>query len=156
LLKHRRSQEGKYLNELLISLESIANDLLAHYERTCLFCYCDHLDFQCRDHKEHVIESNHSYNHIPLGIKEVEQYVIFKVAYELKAFTHSIYETSDMTNKHGIDTTCILNYCIENFMDNIYVVELNEKGTTNQLSTSLLHKERTLATMLSTTPSDRK
>jgi hypothetical protein len=35
-------------------------------------------------------------------------------------------------------------------MDNIYVVELNEKGTMNQLSTSLLHKERTLAAMKST------
>jgi hypothetical protein len=35
-------------------------------------------------------------------------------------------------------------------MDNIYVVELNEKGTTNQLITSLLHKEKTLAAMEST------
>jgi hypothetical protein len=35
-------------------------------------------------------------------------------------------------------------------MDNIYIVKLNEKGTTNQLSTSLLHKERPLAAMEST------
>jgi hypothetical protein len=30
---------------------------------------------------------------------------------------------------------------MDTFEDNIYVVELNKKGTTNQLSTSLLHKE---------------
>jgi hypothetical protein len=35
-------------------------------------------------------------------------------------------------------------------MDNIYVVELNEMGTMNQLSTSF--KERTLASMEGTTP----
>jgi hypothetical protein len=35
-------------------------------------------------------------------------------------------------------------------MDNIYVVKLNEKGTTNQLSTSLLYKERPLPAMEST------
>jgi hypothetical protein len=61
-----------------------------------------------------------------------------------------IYETSAITNKHDIETTHILNYFIENFVDNIYVVEFNEMGTTNQLSTSLLHKERTLAAMEST------
>jgi hypothetical protein len=61
-----------------------------------------------------------------------------------------VYENSGMTNKHDSETTPILNYCIENFMDNIYVVELNEKGTMNQLSTRLLLKERTLAAMEST------
>jgi hypothetical protein len=88
--------------------------------------------------------------HDPLGIKEVEQYVIFKAAYELKTYIDAIYETSGITNKHDVETTHILNYCIENFMDNYYVVKLNEKGTTNQLSTNLLHKERPLAAMEST------
>jgi hypothetical protein len=60
-----------------------------------------------------VIKSYHSYRYIPLGIKEVEQYVIFKAAYELKTFTHAIYGTSGMTNKHDIETTRILDYCID-------------------------------------------
>jgi hypothetical protein len=84
LLKHRKSQEGKYLNELLRSLEHFAKDLLAHYDRRCSFCYGEHFDFQCRSHVEHVIASFHTYNYVPLGIKEVEQYVIFKATYELK------------------------------------------------------------------------
>jgi hypothetical protein len=45
LLKYRRSQEGKHLNELLRSLEHVAKDLLTRYERTCLSCNCDHFDF---------------------------------------------------------------------------------------------------------------
>jgi hypothetical protein len=88
--------------------------------------------------------------HDPLGIKEVEQYVIFKATYELKTCIDAIYETSGITNKHDVETTHILNCCIENLMDNIYVVKLNEKGTTNQLSTSLLYKERPLTAMEST------
>jgi hypothetical protein len=143
-LKQRRSQEGKHLNELLRSPEHIAKYLLTRYERNCLSWYYDNFDFQCRYHKEHVIKSYHSYKHVPLGIKEVEQYVLFKAAYELKTCIDAIYETSGITNNHDIETTRIHNYCIENFMDNIYVFQLNKKGTTNQLSTSLLHKEELL------------
>jgi hypothetical protein len=55
LLKHRMSQEGKYLNNLLRSLEHFAEDLLAHYDRSCWFCHGEHFDFQCRSHLEHVV-----------------------------------------------------------------------------------------------------
>jgi hypothetical protein len=82
LLKHRMSQEGKYLNNLLKSLEHFADDLLAHYDRSCWFCCGEHFDFQYRSHVEHVIAYFYNYNYVPLGIKEVEQYVIFKAAYE--------------------------------------------------------------------------
>jgi hypothetical protein len=59
-------------------------------------------------------------------------------AYELVIFINEIYETSDVATKHASETARILKYCIDNWMDNIYVGELNEKGTTNTLSTSLL------------------
>jgi hypothetical protein len=140
-LKHRKSQEGQHLYELLRSLNHIADDLLAHHDRTCFFCFCEHFDFQCRSHKEHTIASYHTYNYVPLGIKEVEQFVIFMAAYELKTFIDEIYETSGVANKHDSEITLILNYCITNFIDNIYVVDYNERGTTTQESTSLLHKE---------------
>jgi hypothetical protein len=84
LLKHRMSQEGKYLNELLRYFEHISKDLLAEYDISCSFCYGEHFEFQCRSHEEHVIASFHTYNYAPLGIKDVEQFVIFKAAYKLK------------------------------------------------------------------------
>jgi hypothetical protein len=79
-----KSQEGKYLNELLRSLEHIAKDLLAEYDISCSFCYGEPFEFQCKSHEEHVIASFHTYNYAPQGIKEVEQFVILKAAYELK------------------------------------------------------------------------
>jgi hypothetical protein len=42
LLKHRMSQEGKYLNELLRSLEHIAENFLAEYDISCSFFYGEH------------------------------------------------------------------------------------------------------------------
>jgi hypothetical protein len=141
LLKHRMSQEGKYLNNLLRSLEHFGKDLLAHYDRSCWFCHGKHFDYQCRSHVEHVVASFYTHNYVPLGIKEVERYVIFKGAYELKLFIDEIYETSGVAHKHDREVTRILIYCMDTFEDNVYVVELNKKGTTNQLSTSLLHKE---------------
>jgi hypothetical protein len=83
---------------------------------------------------EHVVASFYIYNYVPLGIKEIEQYVTFKGAYELKLFIDEIYETSGVANKHDHEVTHILICCMDTFEDNIYVVELNEKGTTNQLS----------------------
>jgi hypothetical protein len=106
-------------------LEHFAKDLHAHYGRSCSFCYGEHFDFQCRSHEEHAVACYYTYNYVPLGIKEVEQYVIFKTAYELKKFIVEISETSGVANKHNIEITCILIYCIDNFGDNIYVVELN-------------------------------
>jgi hypothetical protein len=108
LLKHIISQEGKYMNNLLRSLEHFAKDLLAHYDRSYWFCQGKHFDYQCRSHVEHVVASFYTYNYVPLGIKEVEQYVIFKGAYELKLFIAKIYETSGVANKHDREVTRIL------------------------------------------------
>jgi hypothetical protein len=44
-----------------------------------------------------------------------------------------------VANKHDLEITRILIYCMDNFEDNVYVIELNDKGTTNQLSISLSH-----------------
>jgi hypothetical protein len=67
LLKYRISQEGKYLNELLRSLEHIAKDLLGKYDISCSFCYGEHFEFHCKSHEEHVIATFHTYNYGPLG-----------------------------------------------------------------------------------------
>jgi hypothetical protein len=123
------------LNNLLRSLEHFVEDLLAHYDRSCWFCHGKHFDYQCRSHVEHVVASFYTYNYVSLGIKEVEQYVIFKGAYELKLFIDEIYETIGVANKQDREVTRILIYFKDTFED--YVVELNKKGTTNQLITSL-------------------
>jgi hypothetical protein len=139
--ERRNSKEGKHLDELFKSQKHIDKELLAYYERTCYFCCCEHFDFQCRSHKEHTISSYHAYNYVHLEIKQVEQFVIFMAAYEFKTFVDDIYKATGVTNKHDSDVTLILDFCMENFSDNIYVVDYNERNTTTQENTSLLHKE---------------
>jgi hypothetical protein len=57
----------------------------------------------------------------------------------LRQFMKLCFEVNNDTN-----TTHILVYCIDHFEDNVYVVELNEKGTTNKLSISLYYIKKEL------------
>ncbi len=82
-MKYKESCEGKRLKSFLRLLNNAAIELLAHYERTCNFCCGEHFDFQCRSHEQHTIASYHTYSCVHLGMKEVEQFVIFMAAYEL-------------------------------------------------------------------------
>jgi hypothetical protein len=54
-----------------------------------------------------------------------------------------IYEHEDcpLASKFIIVITNILEYCITNFMDNVYVVEYNKRVMAARESTSLLHEE---------------
>ena len=50
-------------------------------------------------------------------------------AYELETFIDKNYETSAVASKFKSAITLIINYCITNFMDNIYVVDYNKRDT---------------------------
>jgi hypothetical protein len=60
--------------------------------------------------------------------------------YELETF---IYEHEDclVASKFINAITNILQYCITNFIDNVYVVDYNKRVMAIRESTSLLHKE---------------
>jgi hypothetical protein len=51
-----------------------------------------------------------------------------------------MYKATGVTHKHDNYVTLILDFCIDNFYDNIYVVAYNERNHTTQENTSLLHK----------------
>jgi len=74
-------------------------------------------------------------------MEEVEQFVSFMLAYELKTFIDDVYEVTGVTYICDYEVTLILDYCIDNFSDNIYVLDHNERNTTTQENTSLLHEE---------------
>ena len=63
------------------------------------------------------------------------------VAYELKTFLDEVYETIGVTHACDYEVTIILDHCIDNFSDNIYVLDYNERNRTTRENTSLLHKE---------------
>jgi len=74
-------------------------------------------------------------------MKQVEQFVTFMAAYELETFIDENYETRVVASKFKSVITLIINYCITNFMDNIYVVDFNKRGTAAQESTNILQEE---------------
>jgi U3 small nucleolar ribonucleoprotein component len=74
-------------------------------------------------------------------MEQVEQFVVFMAAYELKYFIDENYETCAMANKSKSGFTLILDDCIINFSDNIYVVDNNKRGTAARESTNILQKD---------------
>ena len=84
----RISFEGRRLKKIMRYLNEIANKLLnCHKEETCCSEYCRHFEFQCPSNKdEPVIATYHTGNYAHLGMKEVEQFVIFMGADELNTF----------------------------------------------------------------------
>ena len=71
----RESHEGRRLRLYMELLNEIANKLLnCHKEETCCSEYSRHFEFQCPSNKvEPVITGNYAH----LGMKEVEQFVLF-------------------------------------------------------------------------------
>jgi hypothetical protein len=137
--KYRESCEGKRLNSFLRLLNKATTELLAHYERSCNFCCGGHIDFQCKSHEQHTISSYNTYSYVH-GMEEVEQFVSFMEAFELKTFLEDIYEISGFTHDCDFAISIILNHCIDDFSDNIYVLQYNNRNHITQEDTSLLHE----------------
>jgi hypothetical protein len=73
-------------------------------------------------------------------MEQVEQFVTFMAACELETFVYE-HEDCPVSSKFINAITNILQYCISNFMDNIYVVDYNKRVIVAHESTSLLHEE---------------
>ena len=126
--EYRESKEGKILKGFMMELNYIAEELLLHHDVTCIFCSEQedkHFEFQCRFHEECVISSYHTGVYAYLGMEQVEEFVTFKASFELQTFIHEN-KSCPIANKFEREIDFILEYCIDNFSQNIYVVEYNE------------------------------
>jgi beta-glucanase (GH16 family) len=88
---------------------------------------------------KHTIAYYHTYSYVH-GMEEVEQFVCFMAGYELKTFLDEVYE-SGVTHDCEFDVTIILNHCIDDFSDNIYVVDYNKRVNVSQESNNILQEE---------------
>jgi hypothetical protein len=138
--KYRESCEGKQLKSFLRLLNKAATEFLAHYERSCNLYCGEHFDFQCKSHEHHTIALYNTYIYVH-GMEDVEQFVSFMVAYELKTFLAEVYEISGATHECDFNVSTILNHCIEKCSDNIYVVDYNKKVNTARESNNILQGE---------------
>jgi hypothetical protein len=73
-------------------------------------------------------------------MEQVEQFVTFMAACELETFVYE-HEDCPVASKFINVIANILQYCITNFMDNVYVVDCNKRVMAARESTILLHKE---------------
>jgi hypothetical protein len=62
-------------------------------------------------------------------------------AFELKTFLDEIYEATGETHDCDFQVSIILNHCIDDFSNNIYVLDYNEKNRIVRENTCSLHKE---------------
>ena len=61
-------------------------------------------------------------------MEEVEQFVSVMSAFELKTFLDEVYEISGVTHDGAFVVSIILNHCIDDFSDNIYVLDYNKRN----------------------------
>jgi len=135
----RKSNEGKRLGGYIELLNKIASVLLNyHEEEICCSEYFRHFEFQCPSNKEHVIATYHTWNYAHLGMEEVEQFVIFMAAYELYTFIDE-HETCPIASQFKVLIATILDLCIVEFNENIYVVDTRKRAA--QESSNILQEE---------------
>ena len=108
-----------------------------HEEETCCSEYFRHFEFQCPSNEEHVIATYLTWNYAHLGMEEVEQFVIFMASYELYTFIDK-HETFPIASQFKDLIATILDLCIIEFNENIYVIDTRKRA---QESSNILQEE---------------
>src|SRR3954467_15968922 len=116
------------MRAVLKRLDLIAKILLKRHDVNC----CSeqdtkHLKFQCGFSKEFVIVNYHWNNYIHRGFEEVEQFVLFMGASEIESFMSKNYDTCVACHNLKYYVSSILDYCIENFSNNYYIIDYKER-----------------------------
>ena len=127
-MKYRESYKGKVMRGVLQKLDLIAKILLKHHDINCCSEHdTKHLKFQCGFSKEVLIANYHWNNYIHLGFEEVVQFVLFMGASKIESFMSKNYETCAACNKLKDMVSSILDYSIENFSNNCYIIDYKER-----------------------------
>lgn len=127
-IKYRESYKGKVMSGALERLNQIAKILLRRHDINC----CSeqdtkHLKFQCGFGKEVLIMNYHWNNYIHLGFEQVKQFVLFMGASEIESFVSKYYETCVACHDLKGLVSSILDYCIDNFSNNCYIINYKER-----------------------------
>ena len=126
-MNYRESYKGKVMGGVLKKLDIIAKILLKRHDINCCAKQdTKHLKFQCGFSEEVLITNYHWNNYIHLGFEEVEQFVLFMGASEIESFMSKNYETCAACHDLKDYVSSILDYCIENFRKNCYIIDYKE------------------------------
>src|SRR4051794_13212314 len=136
--EHRLLQKGKHLWEQISRLYIIARNLCSTYNVTYCFDKSSccrrykHLPFQCEYNDNVTISSYVKGNYEFYDMEQIEEFVVFKGAYEIAGYI----QNDDAPCKP--ENYAILGYCLEYYNDNPYITEfLKKKYSPKQLATFL-------------------
>ena len=127
-MKYRESYKGKVMRGVFVKLNAINKILIKRHDLNCCSKQdTKHLKFQCGFSKEVLIMNYHWNNYIDLGFEEVEQFVLFMGASEIESFMSKNYETCVACKNLTDFVSSILDYCIENFSNNCYIIDYKQR-----------------------------
>ena len=127
-MKYRESKKGEVMSVVLERLNAIAKILLKRHDINCCSKQdTKHLKFQCGFSEDVLIVNYHWNNYIHLGFEEVEQFVLFMGASEIESFMSKNYESCVVCNNLKDMVSSILDYCLEYFSNNSYIIDYKER-----------------------------
>ena len=147
--EYRSTREGNSIYELLEHLDEFATEFCELYDTTC--CTREdykHLHYQCKHNSDPIIAAYTRCKFICQDIKQVEEYVIYFAAHELESIVNENFDTSHEERVMKGHASIILQICINEFSDNEYVINYNERILAAIESARILEKEHVVQSKL--------
>ena len=134
---------------MLEHLNEFAIDFCELYDITC----CNEKDyknshFQCKHNSDPIIATYQECKFACQDIKQVEEYVTYVEAHELDSLVNEKFDTSHEARVMKGHTSIILQICINDFSDNEYVINYNERILAVIEGTKILEEEHVVQSKL--------
>src|SRR3954468_3326396 len=137
--EHRLSQKGIHLWKQIHQLYEYARNLCSIYnisfyrDESCCFMRHKHLAFQCEYNYDETLASYAKRNYDFYDADEIEEFVAYKGAYEITSLLKNIDDAP-----YKSESLAILNYCLENYDANYYIIDHLERISPPKEETNVL------------------
>src|ERR1041385_1543009 len=137
--EHRLSQKWIPLWKKIHQLYEYARNLCSIYnisfcrDESCCFMRHKHLDFQCEYNDDATLASYAKRNYDFDDAEQIEEFVIYKGAYEITSLFKNIDDAP-----YKSESLAILNYCLENYNENYYITDHLERISPPKEETNVL------------------
>src|ERR1044072_4002458 len=137
--EHRLSQKRIHLWRLIHQSYEYAKNLCSIYnisfcrDESCCFMRHKHLAFQCEYNEDETLASYAKRNYDFYDAELIEEFVAFKGAYEITSLRKTIDDAP-----YKSESLAILNYCLENYDANYYIIDYLERISPPKEETNVL------------------
>src|SRR3954462_4129511 len=137
--EHRLSQKRLHLWKQIHPLYEYARNLCSIYnisfcrDESCCFMRYKHLAFQCEYNDDETLASYAKRNYDFYDEEQIEEFAIFKGAYEITSFLKNIDDAP-----YKSESLEILNYCFEDFNENYFITDYLKRFSPQEEETNAL------------------